>query len=93
MITLFNCTKTSKASLYNGNVSAMLSEQGETLILCVKGKTYADKKAFLRDLAIQYSWFDCDGLSYGELAEINAFFERNGKRYGLLEEFRENAIV
>ncbi len=31
-------------------------------------------------------------LSYGELAEIGNFFYKLGKRFGLLREFRENAI-
>ena len=30
--------------------------------------------------------------SYGELAEAGEYFEKLGRRYGLLQEFRENAI-
>lgn len=57
------------------------------------GKTYQEKKDFLRCLAVkwqleftQYSW------SYGELADVQNWFYKNGKRYGLLKEFKENAI-
>lgn len=57
------------------------------------GKTYQEKKDFLRCLAVkwqlefaQYSW------SYYELYIINNWFYENGKRYGLLKEFKENAI-
>jgi hypothetical protein len=46
----------------------------------------------MMNLAIDFqSANDCD-LSYGELADIYNFFEVNGKRYGLIQEFRENAI-
>ena len=65
-----------------------------TMILFkVGGKTYTEKKENLRDLAKEYSnnvGETC--LSYGELAEIGGFFEKNGKRYGLLKEFKENGI-
>lgn len=58
----------------------------------IQGRTYAEKKEYLRNLAIGFqSANDCD-LSYGELADIQNFFEVNGKRYGLIQEFRENAI-
>ena len=58
------------------------------------GKTYKEKAAFVRNKAIEWSnqWSECPGLSYGELWEIDHFFEKYGKRYGLLREFRENAI-
>ena len=61
----------------------------------VKGSTYKERKESLRDLALDYQLYECEnsgGLSYGELAEIQEFFETNGKRYGLLREFRENGI-
>ena len=64
-----------------------------TILFKVGGKTYTEKKENLRDLAIKFSnnvGNTC--LSYGELAEIGNFFEINGKRYGLLKEFRENGI-
>ena len=31
--------------------------------------------------------------SYGEFAEWQEHFEKLGRRYGLLEEFRENGII
>ena len=65
----------------------------ELLEFKIKGKTYQERKASLEDLAIdwqhnfsQYSW------SYRELYEIQNWFYENGKRYGLLREFHENAI-
>ena len=31
-------------------------------------------------------------MSFGELAEVGAYFHKIGKRFGLLREFRENGI-
>ena len=63
--------------------------------LIVSGKTYQERKADLHNKAVE--WSNTQGeyprWSYGELAEIQGFFETNGKRYGLIEEFRENAII
>ena len=54
---------------------------------------YERNKDKLRDLAIQWQQdFDKNNYSYGELFDFQAFFEYYGKRYGLLKEFRENAI-
>ena len=62
----------------------------------IDGKTYQERKESLRNLAIEYQ-YNNDGdtdiqLSMGELADASDFFEINGKKYGLLREFRENAI-
>lgn len=57
------------------------------------GKSYADKKALLRDQAIDYS-LQNNFVMYGsDLVEIGAYFEKYGKRYGLIKEFRENGII
>lgn len=65
----------------------------EVLLFKISGKTYREKKASLEELAkdwqihfSQYNW------SYSELAEIEDYFYENGKRYGLLKEFKENCI-
>lgn len=62
--------------------------------MTISGKTYQDRKEDLRNKAIE--WSNTQGeygaWSYGELATISDFFEINGRRYGLLNEFRENAI-
>ena len=62
----------------------------------IHGKTYAQRKESLRDLAIDFQ-YNNDGdtdvqLSMGELGDFCDFFERMGRRYGLLREFRENCI-
>lgn len=60
----------------------------------ISGKTYQERKADLQDKAITWSndlnLYPC--WSYGELADISEFFETNARRYGLLQEFKENAI-
>ena len=56
-------------------------------------KTYQQKKEAARQQAID--WQDQaaeQNLSYGELAEAGEQFEKLGRRYGLLQEFRENGI-
>jgi hypothetical protein len=61
--------------------------------LKVKGKTYGDRKEYLEDLAKRYQIITSElSLSYGELIELGCFFDRNGRRYGLMEKFRENRI-
>ena len=55
--------------------------------------TYQQKKEQVRNEAIDWQYEVAEmSLSYGELAEAQGYFERLGRRYGLLREFRENAI-
>lgn len=56
-------------------------------------KTYQENKERVRQMAIecQYEASEHD-YSYGELSDFAEIFNRLGKRYGLLREFRENAI-
>jgi hypothetical protein len=56
-----------------------------------KKNYYQKRKAEVRDEAVEYSYSD-EELSYGELADKQDYFRRLGKRYGLLREFKENAI-
>ena len=68
------------------------TKNASILHLIVKGNNYLEKKANLRSLAIDYQHnFNCS-WSYGEYAEITDWFYKNGKRYGLLKEFKENCI-
>ena len=56
-------------------------------------KTYANYKAEVRERAIEWQNTLADRvMSWGEVAEEQAEFERLGRRYGLLTEFRENGI-
>ncbi len=57
-------------------------------------KTYAEKKAEARSMAIEWQMeFAEKQTSYAELYESAIFFEKIGRRYGLLREFRENAVI
>ena len=56
--------------------------------------TYSEKKEKIREEAIDWQLdFSNHNYSYGELAEIQAYFEKVGKKYGLIKEFRENGII
>ena len=63
--------------------------------LVVSGKNYQEKKDDLRNKAIEYqsTYYDFCNYSYGELSDIQTFFETNGRRYGLLNEFTTNGII
>lgn len=55
---------------------------------------YEKGKARARFLACEYQYESSEWcLSWGELCEWANYFYRLGKRYGLLEEFKENAII
>lgn len=55
--------------------------------------TYQQKKEQAREQAIDWQYETAEqNLSYGELAEAGEHFEKLGRRYGLLQEFRENGI-
>lgn len=58
------------------------------------GKTYKERKDSVRNAAIDcYELISEAGdISMGEMADIRDRFEKLGRRYGLLTEFRENAI-
>lgn len=60
----------------------------------VKGKTYAERKADLQSKAIEWSnnWGLGGDWHFSNIIEIESFFEEQGKKYGLLREFHENAI-
>lgn len=57
-------------------------------------KTYQQLKEAARQEAIDWQYEAAEqNLSYGELAEAQERFEKLGRRYGLIQEFRENAIL
>ena len=80
-------------SLWNKRTFSPTCEDIMTLDFTIKGKNYQERKSCLQDIAIDYSnHFASLSWSYGELAEIVDFFYENGKRYGLLKEFKENGV-
>lgn len=54
---------------------------------------YQACKAKARQAAIDWQLSLKGGESYGEMAEAQSHFEKLAKRYGLVEEFRENGII
>ena len=55
--------------------------------------TYETKKENARQEAIDWQSDFCNhNYRYGELAEFEYHFEKLGRRYGLLREFRESGI-
>ena len=57
-------------------------------------KTYKEKKEYVRQAAINWhNSFAYVLWSYAEVAKFQADFERLGRRFGLLREFRENGIL
>ena len=55
---------------------------------------YAEKKARLRNEAKQWQRdFAKHSYSYGEIADRQTYFEREGRKYGLTREFRNEGII
>ena len=55
--------------------------------------TYETRKEMARQEAIDWQNDFCNhNYSHGELAEFGYHFEKLGRRYGLMKEFRENGI-
>ena len=57
-----------------------------------KGRSYRERQAYVEQKAIEWSWAEQPSWSWGEIADIQNAFELIGRRYGLLRDFRENAI-
>lgn len=79
--------------LFHSDTWNPTSEIITEILFKISGKTYQERKESLRNLAIEYQTSDTSGLSWGELATIENFFEINAKRYGLVKEFKENCII
>ena len=60
-----------------------------------KINNYQKNKERIREQALDFqNNFSCGAVYYwSELAERQLYFEKQGKRYGLLTEFRENCII
>lgn len=58
----------------------------------IHGKTYAERKASLDEKARDFSNNQAGGLYGSDVYAIENYFEENGKRYGLITDFRINGI-
>lgn len=55
---------------------------------------YRLRQSQLRDEAIDWQEWECGNpVSWGGIMIAQEYFERLGKRYGLIREFRENGII
>lgn len=60
----------------------------------ISGKNYNERKENAKNLAIDLQHNLCNvSISYGELATIGYEMEKIAKKYGLVKEFKENAII
>lgn len=56
-------------------------------------RTYQERKERAREIAIDWQLNEAEKPMYmSEYAEIGNYFYKLGRRFGLLREFRENAI-
>ena len=58
----------------------------------VKGKNYRERQSSVETTARDFQAADIGGLFMSDYARIGEWFTTQGKRYGLLKEFRENAV-
>lgn len=55
---------------------------------------YQQAKESARQKAIDWQLTFSDNVYYwSDLADFSAYFEKLGKRYGLIKDFRENGII
>lgn len=55
---------------------------------------YQENKSRIREKALEFQLnFGEKNYSYYELSKITNYFEKQGRRYGLLKEFKENCII
>lgn len=91
----------------NGEEVAKLYDQGEdyardtfsplveplaVIDFAVKGKNYRERQSSVQTIAIDFQAADIGGLFMSDYARIGGWFTTQGKRYGLLKEFKENCI-
>lgn len=56
--------------------------------------TYKKNKARIREKAIDWVMYCANNnVFWSELAEASCYFEKQGKRYGLLKEFRTEGVL
>lgn len=61
--------------------------------LQLHGSTYAARKDSLRTIAQDIQRADNGGMSYSEVATLDRWLTTNARRYGLVNEFRDNGII
>lgn len=64
-----------------------------TIEFKASGYTYQDRRSCVEEIAKEFQTADEGGLSYEELLNIQQWFEKMGRRYGLYREFRTNGVI
>ena len=79
---------------YRDTLSLSVEVLGFTSYI-VRGKTYDQKKECVRDIAkdTQILISHAQDISQEDLYEIKAWFEKMGRRFGLLKEFEKNGVI
>ena len=61
--------------------------------LQLHGSTYAARRESLRTIVQDIQRADNGGMSYSEAADMAEWLNTNARRYGLVNEFRDNGII
>ena len=77
---------------YARDMFSPLVEPLEIIDFAVKGRNYRERQSSVETTAKDFQAADIGGLFMSDYARIGEWFSTQGKRYGLLKEFRENAI-
>ena len=77
---------------YARDMFSPLVEPLTVINFSVKGHNYRERQSSVQTIAIDFQTADIGGLFMSDYARIGDWFSTQGKRYGLLKEFRENAI-
>lgn len=59
----------------------------------IKGKTYQERKAAFIDIVKDFQSNIVGGLYWSEEVILQDYFETNARRYGLINELKENGII
>ena len=77
---------------YHADTFSPLVEPLTVIDFSVKGKNYRERQSSVQTIAMDFQTADIGGLFMSDYARIGDWFSTQGKRYGLLKEFRENAV-
>lgn len=77
---------------YARDMFSPLVEPLTVIDFSVKGKNYRERQSSVETTARDFQAADIGGLFMSDYARIGDWFSTQGKRYGLIKEFRENAV-
>lgn len=59
----------------------------------IKGRNYQERKNYARNMAQFFQSSAAPGLYWSELAELGAAWEKIARRYGLIDEFKNEGLL